>query len=99
MKRLPSYWTFSRFLRELDNSSLQKLMPSQVLNLSELGIIDTSFIGLDSTPISANTSHNNPKSFKKNKFSKDNHPRCDKDCGLGVHTASNQINERKFDYY
>ena len=46
-----------------------------------------------------NTSHNNPKSFKKNKFSKDHHPKSDKDCRLGVHTASNQVNERKFEYY
>ena len=99
MKPLPSYWTFDRFIRNLDNSLLQKFMQSQVLKLSELGIIDTSFICLDSTPISANTSHNNPKSFKMNKFSKVNHPKCDKDCGLGVHTASNQINERKFEYY
>ena len=74
-------------------------MHSQVLDLASKGIIDTSFIGLDSTPVAANTSHNNPKSFKKNKFSKDNHPHSDKDCGLGVHTASNQINERKFEYY
>lgn len=99
MKPLPSYWTFDRFIRNLDNDFLQKLMQSQVLKLSELGIIDTSFIGLDSTSISANTSHNNPKSFKKNKFSKEKHPKCDKDCGLGVHTASNQINEQKFEYY
>lgn len=99
MRPLPSYWTFDRFIINLDNDFLQKLMQSQVLKLSELGIIDTSFIGLDSTPISANTSHNNPKSFKRNKFSKDKHPKCDKDCGLGVHTASNQINEQRFEYY
>ena len=43
-------------------------MQSQVLKACDIGIIDTSFIGLDSTPIHANTSHNNPKSFKKNKF-------------------------------
>ena len=61
-------------------------MKSQVLHLAEMGIIDTSFIALDSTPIYANTSHNNPKSFKKNKFSKDNQPKADKGCGLGVHT-------------
>ena len=99
MKPLPSYWTLDRFIRNLDNSKLKNIMKNQVLELSKLGIIDTSFIGLDSTPISANTSNNNPKSFKKNKFSKSNHPTSDKDCGLGVHTASNQINERKFEYY
>ncbi len=74
-------------------------MQSQVLELTKRGIIDSSFISLDSTPIAANTSQNNPKSFVKNKFSKDNQPKSDKDCTVGVHTASNQINERKFQYY
>ena len=96
---LPSYWTFDRFINNLDNKLLQKIMQEQVLKLVDEGIIDTSFIALDSTPIAANTSANNPKSFAKNKFSKDNPPKSDKDCKLGVHTASNQINERKFEYY
>ena len=99
MKPLPSYWTFDRFIRNLDNALLKKLMRSQVLNLSEMGIIGTSFIALDSTPISANTKQNNPKSFAKNKFAKGNQPKSDEDCGLGVHTASNQHNERNFEYY
>ena len=99
MKPLPSYWTFDRFIDDIDNALLKKLMQSQVLKLSEMGIIDTSFIALDSTPVSANTCQNNPKSFAKNKFSKDNQPKSDKDCKLGVHTASNQHNERNFEYY
>ena len=36
---------------------LKDLMKSQVLHLAEMGIIDTSFIALDSTPVYANTSH------------------------------------------
>jgi IS5 family transposase len=99
MKPLPSHRTVDRFILELNNDLLKKLMKSQVLKLSKMGIIDTSFIALDSTPVSANTRQNNPKSFAKNKFSKDNQPRSDKDCGLGVHTASNQHNERNFEYY
>ena len=99
MQPLPSYWTFDRFIREIDNEYLQKIMQRLVLQAAELGIIDTSFIALDSTPVSANTCQNNPKSFAKNKFSKDNQPKSDKDCRLGVHTASNQHNERKFEYY
>lgn len=99
MKPLPSYWTFDRFIRNLDNALLKKLMQSQVLKLSKMGIIDTSFIALDSTPISANTKQNNPKSFAKNKFAKGNQPKSNEDCGLGVHTASNQHNERNFEYY
>ena len=99
MQSLPSYWTFDRFIRTFDNELLKKLMQSQVLKLVERGIIDTSFIALDSTPICANTHQNNPKFFAKNKFAKSNQPKSDKDCGLGVHTASNQHNERNFEYY
>lgn len=99
MKPLPSYWTLDRFINGIDNELLQSLMHSQVKKLYEAGIIDASFIALDSTPIMANTSHNNPKSFKKDKFKSDNQPKSDKDCGLGVHTASNQHNEKKFEFY
>lgn len=74
-------------------------MHTQVKKLYELGVIDTSFIALDSTPVMANTSQNNPKSFKKDKFKPENQPKSDKDCGLGVHTASNQYNEKKFEFY
>ena len=62
-------------------------------------LVDTSFIGLDSTPIAANTSQNNPKSFLSNKFKPDNQPKADTDCKLGVHTASNQTNEKKYEFY
>ena len=83
MEPLPSYWTYDRFLRQL----------------YELGLADASFVGLDSTPIMANTKQNNPKSFVKNKFSKEVHPKCDPDCALGVHSASNQHNERRYEFY
>lgn len=99
MKPLPSYWTLDRFINSLDNDLLQNLMHSKVKKLYELGVIDTSFIALDSTPIMANTSQNNPKSFKKDKFKPDNQPKSDKDCALGVHTASNQHNEKKCEFY
>ena len=83
MEPLPSYWTYDRFLRQL----------------YELGVVDASFVGLDSTPVMANTKQNNPKSFAKNKFSKENHPKSDPDCALGVHSASNQHNERRYEFY
>ena len=98
-KPLPSYWTFDRFIRKLDHRVLQDIMGKQVQKLYELGILDASFIGLDSTPVAASTAQNNPKSFLKNKFSKDNQPRNDPDCALGVHTASNQHNEKNFEFY
>lgn len=99
MKKLPSYWTFDRFINNIDNNLISNLSKSIVLELFNKGILDASFISLDSTPIKANTSLNNPKSFKKNKFSKDNQPCSDKDCALGVHTATNQINERNYNFY
>ena len=96
---LPSYWSFDRFIKILDHHLLSDIMNSQVLFLAEQGIIDTSFIGLDSTPIFANTSHNNPKSFLSNKFKPNQQPKADTDCKLGIHTASNQSNEKHYKFY
>ena len=99
MEPLPSYWTYDRFLRHLDNDELKAIMAGLVRQLYELGVVDASFVGLDSTPVMANTKQNNPKSFAKNKFSKENHPKSDPDCALGVHSASNQHNERRYAFY
>jgi len=96
---LPSYWTFDRFLKQLDNGILQEIMQTQVLELAALGIIDTSFLGEDSTPVKANTRQNNPKAFHKDKFKPDNQPAADSDCRLGVQTASNQHNEKNFEFF
>ena len=83
----------------LDNTELKTIMADLVRQLYELGVVDASFIGLDSTPVMANTKQNNPKSFVKNKFSKEHHPKSDPDCALGVHSASNQHNERRYEFY
>lgn len=98
-KKLPGYHAFERFIKDFDNTTLKKLMASQVQKLYELGVVDASFIAIDSTPISANTNQNNPKSFAKDKFDPENHPKNDSDCKLGVHTASNQHNERKYEFF
>lgn len=60
---LPSYWTFDRFLKNSDNSVFSDIMKAQVNFLALKGIVNTSFIGLDSTPVVANTSQNNPNPF------------------------------------
>lgn len=99
MRPLPSYWTYDRFLKKLDNGELKKIMAQQVKKLYDLGIVDASFIGLDSTPVAANTKQNNPKSFASDKFNPENHPKADPDCALGVHSASNQHNERRYEFY
>lgn len=99
MQTLPSYWTYDRFLRKLDNTVLKGIMEKQVLNLAKAGILDASFIGLDSTPVKANTTQNNLKSFRTGKFKKENQPKSDSDCRLGVHAASNQHNEKNYEFY
>ena len=99
MEPLPSYWTYDRCLRQLKNGALKSIMANLVRKLYELGVVDASFVGLDSTPVMANTKQNNPKSFAKSKFSKENRPKSDPDCALGVHSASNQHNERRYEFY
>ena len=42
MKPLPSYWTYDRFLKEVDNGELKNIMAQQVKKLYELGIVDAS---------------------------------------------------------
>jgi transposase len=98
-KKLPSYWTFERFLRNFDHKFLSYVMQNQVNILKDFGLISAESISLDSTPIKANTKFNNPKSFSKNKFSKDNQPKYDKDCKLGVHTASNDSSNKNYEFY
>lgn len=98
-KQLPSYASFTRFIRDFDNEILQALMQSAVLQAAELRLIDSSFIALDATPVKANVCNNNPKSFVHNKFAKDKQPKADKDCALGVQTASNRSDEQKYEFY
>lgn len=99
MAPLPSYWTYDRFLKKLNNGDLKEIMAGLVRQLYALGVVDASFIGLDSTPVMANTKQNNPKSFARNKFQPENHPKADPDCALGVHSASNQHTERRYEFY
>jgi len=68
MKPLPSYWTYDRFLRQLNNGALKEIMAAQVKKLYEMGIVDASFVGLDSTPVAANTKQNNPNPLQKTSF-------------------------------
>ena len=96
-KPLPSYWTFDRFIRNLDNQILKEVMQLQVLKLAELGIIDTSFIGLDSTPIMANTKFNNPKAFVPERSTVQ--PKSDTDCRFAVRSVSNQDGAKVYDAY
>lgn len=41
MKPLPSYWTYARFLRQVNNSELKEIMAALVRKLYDEGIVDT----------------------------------------------------------
>lgn len=97
--KLPSYWTFRRFIKNTANEWFKDIMQLQVKELRELGFIDGSFASLDSTSIEANTAQNNPKSFDKKRFDKTRQPKSDKDCKLGIRTASNAFNDKKLEFY
>lgn len=99
MKKLPSYWTYRRFIKNTAHKWFSAVMQSQVETLVSLGFIDGNFISLDSTSIEANTAKNNPKSFNKSRFNKSVLPKSDKDCKLGVRTASNAYNEKNYEFY
>ena len=65
MKPLPSYWTYARFLRQVNNSELKEIMAALVRKLYDEGIVDASFIGLDSTPDTIIRSHLQRTSFQR----------------------------------
>lgn len=98
-KKLPSYSVFQRHIKDIENTKLKDIMKSQVLSLQKLGAMSNSIVSVDSTPIKANTKYNNPKCFSKHKFSKENPPKSDKDCKLGVHTASNEFTDKNYEFY
>lgn len=99
LKPLPSYTVLQRFIKNLPNDILKEIFKNQVNTLKDLGAISCKFTSFDWTPIKANTRQNNPKSFAKNKFQKTNQPKSDKDCRLGIHSASNELTEKNYEYY
>ena len=74
-RELPSFMQNSHVL----SANLITICFQQVLKADGLSLIDSSFTALDATPVKANVSNNNPKSFKKDKFSKTSPPKADKD--------------------
>jgi transposase len=98
-KSLPSYSVFQRYIKNLDNNIISQVMTEIVSKLIAKNIISTDFIAIDSTPIFANTKYNNPKCFSKNKFNPNNIPKADKDCRLGIFSASNENKDKNYKFY
>ena len=65
MEPLPSYWTYDRCLRQLNNGALKSIMADLVRKLYELGVVDASFVGLDSTPVMATRSRTTRNPLRK----------------------------------
>ena len=97
--RIPGKDVFYDFLRETPQSELDSVIVSNTSAMLELELVDFENLIVDSTPIFANTKLNNPKSFVKNKFSKSNILVNAPDCGLGVHTASNDSNNKNYEFF
>ena len=97
VKPLLSYWAFA-VSSKTGQRGIEGNPGVASEKLYELGIVDVSFIGLDSILVAANIRRNNPKSFARNKLKPQNHIKADPDCALGVHSVSNQHDERQYEF-
>ena len=75
---------FSSYLKGTDNTLLQEVRVSLVRKLIELKIIKGNYLSLDSCPIKANVKENNLKTSVRYRYLKENPPRNDPDCRIGV---------------
>ena len=97
--RIPGKDVFYDFLRDTPQSELDSVMIVNTQEMVNLGLVDYENLIVDSMPIFANTKLNNPKSFSKSRFNKNQTPAGDSNCKLGVHTASNDNSNKDFDYF
>jgi len=97
--QIPGKDVFYDFLRDTPLSEFESVMISNTYEMKKLELVDFDNLIEDSTPVFANTKQNNPKSFVKNKFSKDNTPAADSNCRLGVHTASNDSSNKDYAFF
>ncbi len=83
-KRMLPVEKFSSFLRDTDNLWFQKIRESLVKKLIHLQIIKGAYLSFDACPIKAKVKQNNLKTNMRNRFCKENPPKNDPDCRLGV---------------
>jgi transposase len=97
--RIPGKDVFYDFLRDVPQSELENVLTANTLAMLDLKLVDLKNLITDSTPIFANTKLNNPKYFTKNKFSKTNNPVASPNCRLGIHSASNDSNNKNYKFF
>jgi len=84
LKPLPSVERFSEFLRDKDNTALQKIRIQLVHELIYMGLIRGNYLSIDSCPLPAQVKENNLKTNVKDRFNKDRICKGDLDARLGV---------------
>jgi hypothetical protein len=84
LKPLPSVERFSEFLREKDNTALQKIRIQLIHELLSQGLIKGNYLSIDSCPLPAKVKQNNLKTNVKDRFNKNRICKGDPDARLGV---------------
>ena len=97
--RIPGKDVFYDFLRDTSKDQFDSVLAANTFKMQTLGLVDFENLLVDATPIFANSKLNNPKSFAKNRFAKDNTPAADSNARLGVHTASNDSNNKNYAFF
>ena len=84
LRPLPSVQRYSEFLRNKNNSALQKIRIQLVHELISLGLIRGNYLSTDSGPVLAKARENNLKTNVKDRFHKERILKGDPDARLGV---------------
>jgi transposase len=84
LKPLPSVERFSEFLRNKNNTALQKIRIQLVHELISMGCIRGNYVSIDSCPQPANVKENNLKTNVKDRFNKKRILKGDPDARLGI---------------
>jgi len=90
LKPLPSVERFSKFLRDKDNTALQKIRIQLVHELISRGLIRGTYLSIDSCPLPAHVKENNLKKILKDRFNKERMCKSEADARLGVMVTFSQ---------
>jgi len=84
LKPLPSVERYSEFLRDKDNTDLQKIRIQLIHELISMGLIRGNYLSIDSCPLPAQVKENNLKTNVKDRFNKERICKGDPGARLGV---------------
>ena len=84
LKPLPSVERYSEFLRDKNNTDLQKIRIQLIHALIYMGLVRGNYLSIDSCPLPAQVKENNLKTNVKDRFNKERICKGDPDARLGV---------------